>query len=345
MSKGRGPLTELAFKGLRGLNHVLSKMLKVRLIREVELYPSQIDRAPQRALLEETLPPGAEDYLQADNPRLKELTDAYVKFDKRVTTPAVWTEGKLVSSDLLYFRGQNPFVWQIGRDFADFRYVLSYYALKCSTAADLLAAMEEDGSFGVHTVEIDGRLVSRDLLDSVREVDFIRRHVGLDATILDIGAGYGRLVHRLKQGAGDTLRVYATDAFAPSTFVSEYYMRFRGLPEETVIPLPGVEAFLTAERVNLAVNIHSFSECTLGAIDWWMSLLSKNRVKYLLVIPNARDDQNGACLTNAGENMETIFARHGYAIEIREPRFVDPLVQQYGIDASYLNLFRLVDEA
>lgn len=341
MSNGRKPLAALAFKGLRAFNHLLSKSLKVRLVREAGLYPWQIEQAPERAFVADTLPAEARDYLRADNPRLKELTDAYAKFDKKVTTPAVWIEGKLTSSDLLYFRGQNPFVWQIGPDFADFRYVISYYALKCSSAADLLAAMEEDGLFGVHTVEIDGRLVSRDLLDSVREVDFIRRHVGLDNTVLDVGAGYGRLVHRLKQAAGDKLRVYATDAFAASTFISEYYLRFRGLPEGTVVPLPEVEAFLGKERVDLAVNIHSFSECALDAIEWWVSRLARNRTRFLLVVPNKCDPDSRACLTNAGENMEIIFERYGYVPAVREPRFLDPIVQRYGIDPSYLNLFEL----
>jgi SAM-dependent methyltransferase len=209
-----------------------------------------------------------------------------------------------------------------------------------------LEAIDEDGLFGVHTIEIDGRLVSRDLLDSVREVDFIRRHVNLDdpdTTILDIGAGYGRLAYRLKQAAADKARVFVTDAFAPSTFISEYYLRFRKV-DVPVIPLTEIDLFLDRQPISLAVNIHSFSECRLEAIVWWLSRLAKTRVKYLLVIPNARDERTGACLTNAGENMEIIFERHGYVPHLREPRFSDPAVQRHGIDPAYLCLFRLADE-
>jgi hypothetical protein len=342
MSKRRNPLTAFAFKGLRGLNRGLSKVLKVRLIREVELYPWQIERAPNRAFVADTLPPGARDYLRPDNPHLQELIAAYAKFDPRVTVPAHWVEGMITPSDLLYFRGQNPYVAQLGLDFAEFRYILSYYALKCSPAADLLEAFDEDGLFGVHAIEIDGRLVSRDLLDSAREVDFLRRHVGLDkpgTTILDIGAGYGRLVYRLSQ-VMNKLGILATDAFAHSSFVSEYYLRFRKA-DVTVVPLTEIEPVLEKQRITLALNIHSFSECSLDAIDWWVSRLASNRTKYLFVIPNRVDEQTGACLTNAGENMEIIFERHGYQPRVREPRFLDPAVQRNGIDPLSLNLFEL----
>ena len=330
-------------KALRTLNSALSKFLKLRLVREAELQPRQIKRAPDLELVADITPPGAEDYLQPDNSRLRDLIAAYAKFDRQVTTPAVWVDGRLNTSHLLYFRGQSPFVWQIGPDFEDFRYVLSYYALKCSAAADLLASLNEDRLFGVYTVEIDGRPISRDLLDSVREIDFIRSHVGLGrpvTVILDIGAGYGRLVHRLDQVTGANVRTFATDAFAGSTFVSEYYLQFRKAGVK-VIPLPEVEAFLEKHPLTLAVNIHSFSECTPAAIEWWVSRLARNRTRYLLIVPNRRDPETGACLTNVGENMETIFEQYGYAAVAREPRFIDPIVQLYGIDPSYLNLFKL----
>ena len=38
--------------------------------------------------------------------------------------------------------------------------------------------------------------------------------------------------------------------------------------------------------------------------------------------------------------METIFERHGYSPHVREPQFLDPAVQQSGINPSYLNLFQ-----
>lgn len=344
MSKGRNPITAFAFKAMRGLNRVLSRTLKLKLIREAQLYPWQIEHAPDRAFVADTVPAGAREYLRPDNPRLLELTEAYAKFDNRVTTPAVWVEGNLTDSDLLYFRGQNPFVWQIGHQCEDFRYALSYYALKSGPAGDLLSNLDEDTLFGVFAFEVDGRPISRDLLDSVREIDFIRTHVGLDepeTNILDIGAGYGRLVHRLKQVTGNNVHAFATDAFPGSTFISEYYLRFRGVKNATVVPLTEVEGLLAERPIKLAINIHSFSECTLDAIDWWVSRLAKSGVPNLLVIPNQPDVRSGACLTNEGEDMEAVFARHGYRLHVREPRFLDATVQSYGIDPAHLSLFRL----
>src|SRR4051812_34632058 len=108
MSAGRNPVTAFAFKGLRAFNRLLSRTLRAKLMREAELYPWQIERAPDRAFVADTVPAEARAYLRPDNPRLIELTEAYAKFDNRVTTPAVWVEGKLTNEDLLYFRGQNP---------------------------------------------------------------------------------------------------------------------------------------------------------------------------------------------------------------------------------------------
>jgi hypothetical protein len=341
----RNFILDLPYKPLRLANRAMARLFHVRLIRDAALYPWQITELPERSYVAGTLPEGAEDYLQADNPRLKQLKEAYAAFEERATRPAeVWVDGVVYDEELLYFRGQNPYVWQMhGLGAAEFRYALSYYALKSSPAADLLEQLHEDGLFGVHTVEVDGRPVSRDLLDSVREIDFIRTHLGIEAgmRILDIGAGYGRLVHRLHEAAGDRVRAFATDAFAPSTFISEYHLRFRGLPQDTVVPLTDVEAFLAKDRVDLAINIHSFSECTADAIDWWVSTLGKHGVPHLLVIPNHSDDASGACLTNRREDMDEIFARNGYLLQVREPRFPDPIVSRNGIDPSNISLFRL----
>ena len=66
-----------------------------------------------------------------------------------------------------------------------------------------LCAMHEDGAFGAETVEdpTSGRLLSRDLLDSANELCFLEEQLRLSrwpagTRVLDVGAGYGRLVHR-----------------------------------------------------------------------------------------------------------------------------------------------------
>ncbi len=132
--------------------------------------------------------------------------------------------------DLLWFRGDNAFIWQVrGLRFNPLVYALCYYHFAASDKARLLDRLVEDDLFGVHLFDLDNRLVLRDLLDSAGEIAFLQRHLELGpdaATILDIGAGYGRLALRLEQAFGERVRIFATDAFAPSTFVCDYYLRF-----------------------------------------------------------------------------------------------------------------------
>ena len=322
----------------RAANLILAKA-GLRLMTRASLYPWQ--DAP--AFADRRLPDGAEQFLTFDNPRLRELVDRYKAFDPAVTTPAVWTDDKLASSDLLYFRGDNPFVWQSrGLNYNELTYTMSYYALKSGSCGDLLAAMSEDGLFGAHAVEVDGRLVTRDLLDSVGEIDFLKRHVGLDGkAVLDIGAGYGRLAHRLTETVAD-VTVYATDGYATSTFLAEYYLAFRKAGKARAVPLDEVEQLLSETRIEVATNVHSFSECTPEAVAWWATRLAEARVPWLMVVPNGpTSDLEDVCRYNSGEDMEATLARCGFRPTIRELRYRDPAVQKYGVDPCRIVLFEL----
>jgi hypothetical protein len=186
--------------------------------------------------------------------------------------------------------------------------------------------------------------VSRDLLDSVREIQFLRRHTALGtghANVLDIGAGYGRLAWRLEQASDEGVRIFATDAFAPATFIAEYHLRHRGAKRAFVVPLDEVEALLAATRIDVAVNVHSFPECTPDAVAWWAELLARHRVGHLMIVPNEGTEAGARCQFNNNEEMEPLLERFGYRIVAREPRYGDPLVQKYGIDPVWLHLFAL----
>lgn len=339
----RGPVAELFLKSLRAANAWLSRTLSMRLMRDQNLYPWQRNPSGASVQGDRKLPDGAAAYLRRDNPILVELVQRYRRFDPRVTRSAVWTDVTISDTDLAYFRGHNSFTDQLSNA-NELTYALSYYALKSSAAADLLARFEEDGSFGANTFEIDGRKIARDSLDSAREVEFIRTHVGWEETplsMIDIGAGYGRLVQRLAEAGGERVSATATDAYAPSTFIADYYLRHRGLANTSVVPLDEVEEWLATVKPRLASNIHSFSECTPDAIDWWVERLARNGVEYLMVVPNSNDSATGEALTNIGESIDRIFERHGYRLAVREPHHRDPAVQKYAIDPSILGLFRL----
>jgi hypothetical protein len=76
------------------------------------------------------------------------------------------------------------------------------------------------------------------------------------------------------------------DAVPESTFLSEYYLGFRGCsPPARALALDCVGE-LEPGSFDIAFNIHSFSECTLQAIEWWVAQLARLEVPYLFVVPN-----------------------------------------------------------
>lgn len=314
----------------------------VELARSAALYPFQ-----RYEFLSQPNPPAplsADEraYLVPDNPRLQELRAAYGAMDKAVTTPLIWVDDFVSAGELRNFRGDNAYIHQQhGLQYNQMAYALTTYYTLASPAADLLDKMVEDGAFGARCFTVAGRQVSRDLLDSVQEIDFLQRHLGAGTRplrLLDIGAGYGRLAHRLTEVLGDRIEVCATDGFAVSSFLCEFYLRQRASAAR-MVPLHQIEATLEESRFDVATNIHSFSECTTQAINWWVSRLAKAGVAHLMVVPNGWNPELGVCLTNDGQDMEAIFATHGYRPVAREFRYADPLLRQYGVDPAQLCLF------
>ena len=322
------------------LRSVLAERFGIAINRTSNLYPWQI-RPVLAGSHSDSSSEEDRAALDPDNPHLRELERRYAAFDPEVTVSAVWGTGKITAEDLLYFRGDNPYVFQLrSRNGNELSYALTYYYLQSSDARPILDMLDEDGAFGVHTWQFSDKTVSRDLLDSVGEIDFLQRHVGLgaDGALLDIGAGYGRLAHRLGQAVPE-LPVLATDAFPSSTFISDYYLRYRG-SSARVVPLDQIEGVLAAQPIKIATNIHSFSECAPSAIHWWVSRLAQSKVPHLMIVPN-HSSLDGRCLTNEGEDMDAILAQHGYACRVREPRYRDPVMMRWGVDVATLSLYDL----
>lgn len=300
-------------------------------------------RPPPRRLDPATLPPDAADWLRPDNPALQALEARYAAMDPAVTTPLVWDAARLSDEDLLWFRADNHFVWQLrGVNRTRRVYRLTARFLAGAGLGPLLDRLGEDGAFGAFAMDVDGRRVSRDLLDSAGEIDFLRRHAGLGErvlNVLDIGAGYGRLAWRIEQATDDGTRIFATDAYAKSTFIADHYLRHRQAKRAEVVPLHEVEALLAGTRIDLAVNVHSFSEMRPEAIAWWVERLARAGVPRLMVVPNEGRSGGQSCETNMGEEMAPLLARFGYAPAVAEPRYADPEVQRHGLDPTWLHLF------
>jgi hypothetical protein len=321
----------------------LLKRFGYRIVLDENLYewqktPSQT----QPSLRTSKLPEGAADYLVMNHPRLKELQTRYAAFNGEVTTPLVWTDNHLSNEDMLYFRGDNAYVWQTRRFAMNIMsYALTTYYAKSIDKLGLLEKLEEDDCLGVHTFTIDNKLISRDLLDSIIEIHFLEKHLNISSRVglsfLDIGAGYGRLAHRMTSSLPNISRYLCTDAFPASTFISEYYLRFRNLEGKAkVVALDEIEQVLRSSPVDIAVNIHSFSECRISAIEWWISILAKCGVKNLMIVPNPPELR-----TNDGIDFGNIIEKHGYKMIAKDPKYGDPVLQKYGANPSYYYLFEL----
>ena len=318
-----------------------------RLIEVRLLYEWQKASEEKPTYNRSTLPEGASDYLLKDNPKLEHLNKKYNTFNTKVTTPLVWTDAHVKPDDVVYFRGDNAYVWQLrGQNMNIMGYALTTYYVKSIDKLGLLNLLKEDDLFGNFTFRIDNRVISRDLLDSIMEIYFLEKHLNISklnkATILDIGAGYGRLAHRMASAIPQISSYLCTDAVAISSFISDYYIKFRKLGKiARVIGLDAVEKTLGTEPVDIAINIHSFSECKISAIDWWLSLLSRYKVKYLMIVPNAGDHGGERLLTHENEDFGEVIEKHGYKLIAKEPKFRDPVVQKFGINPTYHYLFEL----
>jgi hypothetical protein len=328
------------------LNDVLRRY-GAEIVRADVQYKEQRVRIDKRWWNNGTLPDDAVSCLKADNPKLIDLQRRYEACDPDVTTPFVWAGRHLRPEDIVYFRGHNAWVLQVrrrGKGVDDFAYAITLYYLKSIDRLGLLDTLGEDESFGNFTFTIAGRQVSRDLLDSLAEIYFLDRHLEVSSRegfrVLDVGAGYGRLAHRMANALPGIESIFCTDAVAVSTFVSDYYLRFRGVEKARVIPLDEIDNALSEHPVDLAINIHSFSECRPQAIEWLtVSLktpplicglrgLGLERGPHAKVSiqrsSNRRDPQGAQGRFERGRPVPQTWHQHGDALqlarEIRRPR-------------------------
>jgi SAM-dependent methyltransferase len=280
------------------------------------------------------LPIAAKRYLRWDHARLLELRRRYEGHP--AANPSVWNDAHVQSIAPTRFRDDNAFLWQTGRFVLEPNYLLGAYYARQVDVLSLFDRLAEDGMFGARTVDFNGRrLISRDLLDSIVELSFLERHLGISRQprlqVLDIGAGYGRLAHRLVE-ALDAGTIYCTDAVAESTFLSEFYLRFRGVGSRAqVVALDEVEALAASAALDLAVNIHSFCECPIAVIEWWLDLIAANDIPNLFIAANG-----SRLLSHEKDGSRVDFgaavARRGYRLVVEESYFWDaPSLRSHGI--------------
>jgi SAM-dependent methyltransferase len=257
---------------------------------DLGLYRPSLVEAEQGATAHAPLPAGAAEVLRFDHPRLVELARRYRGHPAAVHSG--WSELRLEHQiDLRQFRGDSQYLYQ-RRGTPEAAYALTADYVVRHGALGLLDSLDEDGAFGAVTFEIDGRRVSRDLLDSALEIEALAAWLGTDplagARVLDVGAGYGRLAHRLCSWS-PRARVVAADAVPLSTFVCDYYLGFRGVANAEVVPLDQAETAIAQGGFDLAVNVHSFGEAPRAAVEWWLRRIAGAGVPRLFIVHVERD--------------------------------------------------------
>jgi hypothetical protein len=234
--------------------------------------------------------------LRADHPRLAELRARYAAHPIGRGHSA-WTDQYLAREVRLpYFRGDNAYIWQTraiaGESPLDpaVKYLLTSHYCQDIDALGCWSRLDEDGQFGVLTFPFKRRRVSRDLLDSILELNFLERHIGISRM-----------------------------AAAMSTFLCEYYLRFRGVTDRVrAIPLDEIEETLRVTPIDIVTNIESFSECTIRTIDWWIDLIATAGVTYLLVQPNYRDALESLELDGSKLDFRPVIESHGFDLVASE---------------------------
>lgn len=239
--------------------------------------------------------------LRATNPELQALRQRYAGVSDIVGKSRIWRRGHVTPEDLLYFRGDNCYVWQFQDKNTPEKYVLTYLYLETIDTLGLLDVLTEDGDYGVFTFPTgdtdnngNERFVSRDLLDSACELLFLERALQISRQpglkVLDIGAGYGRLAYRAVTALSNIDTYFCIDAIPESTFISSYYLSRKGVVRPRVVAFDDQQD-LVAGTIDLAVNIHSFSECAIEAVDYWVSRCAELKVEYLFIVPDISDGE------------------------------------------------------
>lgn len=312
--------------------------------REPEPHPDLVRLTPEdrrylTSLYDDSvpLPRSAYEELVDDNPRLADLRMRYAGLDLPVLVASRWNSGAVKDFlDLRYFRGETMITWhyrELPRITA-LKYFVFVRYIQGRDPDGLLAKLSEDGSFGCWSFSYAGYgRFSRDLLESVNELAFLERQLEISKRsnyrVLDIGAGYGRLAHRMVEAYPALADYCCVDAVPESTFLSDYYLDYRGCkPRARVAALDALDTELVPGTFDLAVNIHSFPECTYDAVAWWIGLIARLHVPRLLVVPNEPTELLTLERDGSRRDFAPLIERAGYRLVCREPTIGDPAVRE-----------------
>lgn len=316
-----------------------------RLLRPLDLglyRPSRVEPLTRGsgAPVPAPLPEGAAEILQASNPRLAELRGRYRGHPAAALSG--WSDLRLEGQlDLALFRADSQYLYQ-GRGTPEAAYALSADYVARHDTLGLWEMLSEDGAFGAQSFRLEGRLVSRDLLDSMLEIEALAGWLGAErlakARVLDIGAGYGRLAHRLC-GWSPEVEVVAVDAVPVSSFLCEYYLGYRGCARARVVPLDEAAAAIAEGGFDVAVNVHSFGEAPRASITWWLAQVAAAEVPRLLIV---HGDEGLYSVESdlSKRDYADVLERLGYRRVALDPKYAhSATLQRLGVFPAWYHLF------
>lgn len=310
----------------------------VRRSRFLERFKEYDDNYHKGRFVEGQLPASAVEYLRYDNPQLIEYKRRYEGHP--AARHSVWNSKHLDKQlNLTSFREDNAYIWQsrgVGFDLL-VAYAFSTYYVKEMDALGLLGKLDEDGLFGAVTFKMDhAKIVSRDLLDSVVEINFLERHLKLtqmpSVSVLDIGAGYGRLAYRLVKSLSNIKLVLCADAVPESTLLCQYYLGYRGVSDRAkAVPLDRIEETLRANPIEIVTNIHSFQECTVESISWWLDVISRCEIRYFM-LAHYKDELLSKESDGTKKDFRPLLEMRGFELVAKEPVYPPgTLAATYGL--------------
>jgi putative sugar O-methyltransferase len=248
------------------------------------------------------------------NEIIKNYNEFYEKHNFNIN-PTVWKQDSIYiqKSFNLNFRGENAYVWQEQLGDNKQTYIDYYKIIKSIDTDNLLSKTYECGSYGCQSYDFDNIKISRDLLDSILEIYFLKSFFSNlnELSLLEIGGGYGRLCKRYLDCLPDS-KYYITDAIPQSTFFSKIYL---GDKKNSVINLYDIQEKIKSLKIDIAVNIHSFPECNINDIEWWIQFINSNKIKYIFYVPNNPNSAPNFMPSNTGESILNLFNKYNYIVK------------------------------
>ncbi|WP_150251046.1 putative sugar O-methyltransferase [Nocardiopsis deserti] len=187
------------------------------------------------------------------------------------------------------------------------------------------------------TVSYDGEDVCLDYLMAVRELEFIAGHTPLDgATVVEIGAGYGRTCHAIL--SNHDVAAYHVVDLAPSLRLCRTYLA-AVLDEATLarIHFHGVEEAETLFRetpFDLCLNIDSFAEMHEDTVRAYLALVDAGCARFYVNNPvgkyldpsldgHSQGQELVSLALSTGVLRDIVDIHDNRAVAARGPVFVD----------------------